>query len=206
MSTSMSTASSSSPTKTESSNLQDPRLISVSELDKVFDIQNDFRAIRDSIHTIDSFMVTEPENSHRPAPARRLFYWKMDFYVLPVLGMMLALVALDQTTFRAFRLSGIEDKLSLSDKQYKMSLTLTYIPFVVSPYPLNLMLRRLGPNYVLPGIIVLCGVIILSTGFVKSYEALLACRFLLGLFEGGLLPGIAIHLTSLYPRHKLAFR
>lgn len=43
-------------------------------------------------------------------------------------------------------------------------------------------------------------------GLVTSYHGLLACRFFLGLTEGGLLPGIMLYLSAFYPRHKLQVR
>ncbi|KAF9256798.1 MFS general substrate transporter [Marasmius fiardii PR-910] len=111
-----------------------------------------------------------------------------------------------QTTFKANQLAGLEGVLRLSDMQYRISLSLTYIPYAVSPFLSIIALRRLGPTYVLPAMTVLSGITTLSTGFVNSYGGLLTCRFFLGLFEGGLFSSIALYLSFLYPRHKLAFR
>lgn len=46
------------------------------------------------------------------------------------------------------------------------------------------------------------GLLIRTTGFVKSYEGLLAARFFLGLCEGGLLGGMIIYLAMFYRRHE----
>lgn len=46
----------------------------------------------------------------------------------------------------------------------------------------------------------------LCTGFVKDYGGLLACRFFLGLCEGGLLGGMILYLSMFYRRHELLFR
>ena len=46
------------------------------------------------------------------------------------------------------------------------------------------------------------GIVNMCMGFVKTYEALVGLRFLLGVFEAGVLPGI-IFLTSMYyKRHE----
>lgn len=41
---------------------------------------------------------------------------------------------------------------------------------------------------------------------VKGYAGLLACRFFLGLLEGGLFPGIVLYLSGFYRRHELQMR
>lgn len=43
-------------------------------------------------------------------------------------------------------------------------------------------------------------------GFVESYGALLAVRFLLGVAETALLPGLAFWMSRFYRRNELVFR
>ena len=43
-------------------------------------------------------------------------------------------------------------------------------------------------------------------GFVESYGALLAVRFLLGIAETALLPGLAFWMSRFYRRNELVFR
>lgn len=50
------------------------------------------------------------------------------------------------------------------------------------------------------------GLVGMCIGFVKSYEGLLAARFFLGLFEGGLLGGMVLYLSMFYRRHEMIFR
>ncbi|THH00927.1 hypothetical protein EW026_g1676 [Hermanssonia centrifuga] len=52
----------------------------------------------------------------------------------------------------------------------------------------------------------LWGIVTIFQGFITTYAGLVICRFFLGLFEGGLLPGLALYLASFYPRQKLQFR
>ena len=55
------------------------------------------------------------------------------------------------------------------------------------------------PNCI-PGLFTIC------QGLVKSYKALLAMRFFVGLFEGGLTPGTIFLLAAYYPRFQLQWR
>lgn len=50
------------------------------------------------------------------------------------------------------------------------------------------------------------GVITISNAFVHDYHQFLALRALLGVAEGGTLPGIAFLLSKFYKRHELVFR
>lgn len=43
-------------------------------------------------------------------------------------------------------------------------------------------------------------------GFVRSYGSFVAVRAILGLTEGGLLPGMVLYLSGLYTRGELALR
>ena len=50
------------------------------------------------------------------------------------------------------------------------------------------------------------GIVNMCMGFIHSYSALVALRFLLGVFEAGVIPGI-IYLTSMYyKRHEFQKR
>ena len=46
----------------------------------------------------------------------------------------------------------------------------------------------------------------ISQGFVKNYSGLMATRVFLGVFEGGLFPGVNYYITSWYRRHECGFR
>lgn len=50
------------------------------------------------------------------------------------------------------------------------------------------------------------GIVNMCMGFVKTYQALVALRFLLGVFEAGVMPGM-VYLTSMYyKRHEFQKR
>lgn len=49
-------------------------------------------------------------------------------------------------------------------------------------------------------------VAMICQGFVKNYSGLMATRVFLGVFEGGLFPGVNYYITSWYCRHECGFR
>lgn len=64
----------------------------------------------------------------------------------------------------------------------------------------------MGPGWFIPATTVLFGICTIATAFVNTRAQLCALRFLLGVFEAGLLPGISYYLSRWYKRAELAFR
>lgn len=81
-----------------------------------------------------------------------------------------------------------------------------YIFYILAEIPSNLVLKRVGANVWLPAIIIAWGTVTTLTGIVESYAGLLVVRSVLGLTEGGLLPGMTLYLSTLYPRGGLQKR
>ena len=50
------------------------------------------------------------------------------------------------------------------------------------------------------------GIVTMCLGFVQNYAGFVAVRAILGLTEGGLLPGIILYLSTMYRRGELAYR
>ncbi|KAI0301017.1 MFS general substrate transporter [Multifurca ochricompacta] len=94
----------------------------------------------------------------------------------------------------------------MTSSQFSTALTITYIPNALMELPMNLLMKRIGANVTLPVMVVLWGIACASQGAVHSYHGLLACRFFLGVFEGGLFPGIVLLLSNFYKRHAMQFR
>jgi MFS family permease len=69
-----------------------------------------------------------------------------------------------------------------------------------------MILKRVGAKIYLPALCMCFGIITISTAFITNFQSLVAMRLLLGLAEGGLLPGYAYYLSCLYPRYNLAGR
>ncbi|KAF9072300.1 major facilitator superfamily domain-containing protein [Rhodocollybia butyracea] len=136
----------------------------------------------------------------------RKVWRKIDMYVLPIVAMFYLLSFLDRTNVANARVAGLQANLRMSNKQYSIALTVTYVPYIVAELPSNLMLKAVGPNLMLPTMLTLWGLITTLQGVVTSYSGLLACRFFIGLLEGGLFPGLVLYLSYFYPRYKMNLR
>ncbi|KAF8183429.1 MFS general substrate transporter [Pholiota molesta] len=125
---------------------------------------------------------------------------------MPIMTMFYLLSFLDRANIGNARVAGLQKGLGITDRQYSICITITYIPYVLSEIPSNLVMRRIGPNIAMPTILTIWGVIVTLQGLVSSFAGLATARFFLGLVEGPMFPGIVLYLSSFYTREELSLR
>ena len=64
----------------------------------------------------------------------------------------------------------------------------------------------MGPGWFLPATTLGFGICSICTAFVDNLGSAAGVRFLLGIFEAGMLPGIAYYMSRWYRRSELTFR
>jgi MFS family permease len=97
-------------------------------------------------------------------------------------------------------------ELNLTGFRFNLALTIFYASYITVEIPSNIILKIVGGRFYLPFLVVAFGVVSMCTAFIENYQGLLACRFFLGLAEGGMMPGVAYYLSCFYRRHELLFR
>jgi MFS family permease len=75
-----------------------------------------------------------------------------------------------------------------------------------SELPSNLIIKKVSPKIWLPLLTAVWGIITMCLGFVHNFASFVAVRALLGMAEGGLLPGMILYLSQFYKRTELAVR
>lgn len=104
------------------------------------------------------------------------------------------------------KIAGLEKDLGMSGNDYNMVLSIFYISYILFEIPATVLCKWIGPGWFLPATSLLFGVSSVATAFCHSRAALAGVRFLLGIFEAGMLPGIAYYLSRWYQRAELTFR
>lgn len=66
--------------------------------------------------------------------------------------------------------------------------------------------KWIGPGWFIPATALGFGICSICTAFVDNIHSASGVRFLLGMFEAGMMPGIAYYLSRWYRRSELAFR
>ncbi|KAK7955962.1 uncharacterized protein PG986_005184 [Apiospora aurea] len=109
--------------------------------------------------------------------------WKLDTRILPVLAVLFLCSFLDRTNVGNARLYRLEEDTHMTDHQYDQGLAVYYATYIAS-----------------------WGLVAMCLGFVQNFAGFVAVRAILGLTEGGLLPGMILYLSGIYRREELALR
>ena len=131
---------------------------------------------------------------------------KFDKHIVPWLFGLWLLAFIDRSNVGNAKIDGLVTDLHLGGNEFNIALTVFYITYVLVDIPSNWFVKRVGAGFYLPVLMIGWGIVGMCMGFVKSYGALIACRLLLGFFEGGLLGGMILYLSMFYRRHQLLFR
>ena len=85
------------------------------------------------------------------------------------------------------RIQGMAKDLNLVGYRFNWVTSIFYIVYMFVEVPSNILLKKIGPKWYLPMLVVGFGFVSLCTAFVHSFEGLLAARAILGVFEGGVM-------------------
>ncbi|KAF2754978.1 MFS transporter [Pseudovirgaria hyperparasitica] len=132
--------------------------------------------------------------------------WKIDLYIVPTVALLYLFCFIDRANVGNARLAGLERDLKLKGYDYNQLLSVFYVSYIVFEIPSNMMCKWVGPGWYIPAISLGFGIASLGTAWVTNLSAACGVRFLLGIFEAGMLPGIAYYLSRWYRRSELAFR
>ncbi|PWY99042.1 MFS transporter, partial [Testicularia cyperi] len=131
---------------------------------------------------------------------------KLDWRAVPPLGLLWLANFIDRSNIGNAKVAGMTTDLKLDGNKFNICLALFYITYIMSEIPSNMMLRKLGAKFWLPFIVFCWGIITVFFGLVQNFAGVIVIRLLLGLFEGGLLPGMPLYLSQLYPRYMVQVR
>ncbi|PPQ65394.1 hypothetical protein CVT26_000019 [Gymnopilus dilepis] len=150
-------------------------------------------------------------------PEDRALVRKIDFRLIPILTLLYLLSFLD-------RILGLATDLHVSAPGYNTSLALYFVGYVLFEVPANVYcvraevfvhidsfshhdrLKRLDPQIWLPSLTLFWGIVSICQGLVTNKAGLFGIRFLLGVSEAGLFPGVIYVFSVYYRRHERSWR
>ncbi|EAW13603.1 putative MFS transporter [Aspergillus clavatus NRRL 1] len=131
---------------------------------------------------------------------------KIDLILLPILGLAFFALQVDRGNISAALTSTITEDLRITTNQINIGSQLLSAGIVITEIPSNILLQRIGPQVWLSGQLFAWGLVATFQAFVKTYPAYLATRLLLGLLEGGFIPGALYYLSTWYKKDETSFR
>ncbi|KAF2176896.1 MFS general substrate transporter [Zopfia rhizophila CBS 207.26] len=131
---------------------------------------------------------------------------KLDMWIVPLTTFLYLLCFLDRANVGNARIQGMGKDLNLVGVRFNWVTSIFYIIYMFVEVPSNILLKLIGPRFYLPLLVVGFGLVSLCTAFVRDFKDLLVARAFLGIFEGGVMPGIAFFITCFYKREELYLR
>ncbi|KAJ7686518.1 major facilitator superfamily domain-containing protein, partial [Mycena rosella] len=128
---------------------------------------------------------------------------RVDWRILPILGVLYALALIDRTNISIARVVGLDEDLGLSiGSRFSTVVGIYFVPQL----PSNLLLRKVGPRKLLSFCVIAWGITQLAMGFVPNWQVLSFLRALLGTFEAGFFPSLVYIISTWYTRHEVQTR
>jgi MFS transporter, ACS family, tartrate transporter len=131
---------------------------------------------------------------------------KVNRRLLPMAMMLFFMSLLDRTNI-SFAALDMNKDLGLSLNQYGVAASIFYVGYFLFEIPSNFVLQTVGARIWLSRIMMTWGAVVIANAFVGGGTSLYTVRFLLGVAEAGLLPGLLLYLAQWLPAHQrgLAF-
>ncbi|WYZ35880.1 hypothetical protein EsH8_X_000527 [Colletotrichum jinshuiense] len=148
---------------------------------------------------------TEQPLPYDPVLERRLRL-KIDLMIVPTVALLYLFCFIDRANIGNARIAGLEKDLGMKGLDYNATLSIFYISYILFEIPSNILCKLMGPGWFIPLTTLLFGICSVGTAFVHTVPQVMGVRFLLGIFEAGMMPGIAYYLSRWYRRSELAFR
>ncbi|KNG87188.1 putative pantothenate transporter [Aspergillus nomiae NRRL 13137] len=137
---------------------------------------------------------------------------RVDWHIMPLCAIMFLLKNIDSENVANAKIMNkgtdrnILTQLGMTTDQHNLVTVLYYIPYIVAETPSNLLFKRFLPSRWQSRIMISWGIALACHTAVKNKEGLYAVRFLLGLFEAGLFPGVILQLCYWYRPDEMSLR
>ncbi|THX92442.1 high-affinity nicotinic acid transporter [Aureobasidium pullulans] len=119
-----------------------------------------------------------------------------------LLGLFYMLANLDRSNIGNAKTAGLDVDIHLKGNQYGNAVTLLYATYVPFEAPAAILLKIIGPTYLLSFCAFAWGLCCMCTAFVEDVGGLYTVRLLTGLFEAGLIPFINVYLSMVYKKSE----
>ncbi|KAH8702073.1 major facilitator superfamily domain-containing protein [Talaromyces proteolyticus] len=130
---------------------------------------------------------------------------KLDFRVIPILWFLFLVSFFDRSNIGNAKIAGMTQALKLKGNDYNIAVTIFTVSYVVFGVPANLLVKKIGPKIL--AVYMFCwGLFVLGQGLTKTTSGLIACRFFMGMFEAGFVPGCAYLIGCYYKRNEFLRR
>ncbi|MGB4137517.1 MAG: MFS transporter [Microbacterium sp.] len=126
---------------------------------------------------------------------------KATFRLMPMLIILYFVAFLDRTNV-GFAEAAMEVDRGISAGAYALGAGIFFIGYALFEIPSNLLLTKFGARFWLARIAITWGIVAAAFAFVNGETMFVILRFLLGVTEAGLFPGVIMFLAEWFPNKR----
>lgn len=131
-------------------------------------------------------------------PALKSAISKASRHLMPMLVILYFVAFLDRTNV-GFAEEALSVDRGISDGAFALGAGIFFIGYAIFEIPSNLLLKRFGARFWLARIAVTWGIVAACFAFTTGDTMFIILRFLLGVTEAGLFPGVIMFLSEWFP-------
>ncbi|NPT61271.1 MFS transporter [Paraburkholderia elongata] len=133
--------------------------------------------------------------------AQSALYARVTWRLIPLLFLCYVAAYLDRVNVGFAKLQMLQD-LHFSETVYGLGAGIFFIGYFIFEVPSNIILHKVGARLWIVRVMITWAVISACMMFTKTPTVFYILRFLLGLAEAGLFPGVILYLTYWYPSER----
>jgi MFS family permease len=156
--------------------------------------------------------TTQPTTTPYTPTEERALLRHQDLTILPLSAFIYFLCYLDRSNIGNARIlnstthNDMQTEIGATQYQFNIALMVFLVAYALFEVPSNILLKKLRPSRWLAFLMFSWGAITMGLGGVKTFEATAGVRFLLGMAEAGLFPGLVYYLTFWYRTEERSVR
>ncbi|KAG4432448.1 hypothetical protein IFR05_012063 [Cadophora sp. M221] len=132
--------------------------------------------------------------------------WKIDLIILPIFLITQALQFMDKTALNYANLFGYKQALNLKGQEFNYLSAMVYAGYFFGQYPCGWLIGRFPAQKIIAISCLLWGATVLIMTQCRTYQSALAVRFLMGVFEAAVTPGLTLMTGFWYTRREIPLR
>ncbi|KAG2025316.1 hypothetical protein GB937_003079 [Aspergillus fischeri] len=146
------------------------------------------------------------------SPQEKALVWKQDLRIVPLCAAIYLLCYLDRSNIGNAKIlnqdthNDLLSETKMTSYQYTIALMVFLIAYALFEVPSNYFLKKLRPSRWIAFLMLSWGACTMGLGGTHNFAQVTGLRFLLGVMEAGLFPGLVYYLTFWYRHSERSIR
>ncbi|KAF4158904.1 hypothetical protein CNMCM6069_003143 [Aspergillus lentulus] len=151
-------------------------------------------------------------NASYRSPQEKALVWKQDLRIVPLCAAIYLLCYLDRSNIGNAKIlnqdthNDLLSETKMTSYQYTIALMVFLIAYALFEVPSNYFLKKLRPSRWIAFLMLSWGACTMGLGGTHNFAQVTGLRFLLGVMEAGLFPGLVYYLTFWYRHSERSIR